>query len=169
MIVVTGAAGFIGSCLIEKLNSEGFKAIIAVDDFQENERNKDKYKNLENKTILNRVEREHFIEWLEKEHETVEFIFHLGARTDTTEFDTAIFDKLNLHYSQAVWKACCAYQIPLVYASSAATYGDGELGYDDHDDSLIPKLKPLNPYGISKNDFDIWALEQKEKPFFWAA
>jgi ADP-L-glycero-D-manno-heptose 6-epimerase len=97
----------------------------------------------------------------------VEFIFHIGARTDTTEFDKAIFDDLNVEYSKSVWNKCIQYQLPLVYASSAATYGLGELGYDDNE-SLIPQLKPLNPYGDSKNDFDIWALKQKEKPFFWA-
>jgi ADP-L-glycero-D-manno-heptose 6-epimerase len=163
MIVVTGAAGFIGSALIGKLNSEGFKIIIAVDDFSKTE----KLANLEGKTIKERVERSVFHTWLEANHEEVEFIFHIGARTDTTEFDVNIFNELNLHYSQQIWKACCAYQIPLVYASSAATYGLGELGYDDNE-AEIPNLKPLNPYGQSKQDFDVWALEQEEKPFFWA-
>jgi ADP-L-glycero-D-manno-heptose 6-epimerase len=163
MIVVTGAAGFIGSALIGKLNSEGFKVIIAVDDFSKRE----KLVNLEGKTIKERVERSVFHSWLEANHEEVEFIFHIGARTDTTEFDVNIFNELNLHYSQQIWKACCAYQIPLVYASSAATYGLGELGYDDNE-ADIPSLKPLNPYGQSKQDFDVWALEQDEKPFFWA-
>ncbi|MFY8035187.1 MAG: ADP-glyceromanno-heptose 6-epimerase [Flexibacteraceae bacterium] len=163
MIVVTGAAGFIGSALIGKLNSEGFKIIIAVDDFSKTE----KLVNLEGKTIKERVERSVFHSWLEANHEEVEFIFHIGARTDTTEFDVNIFNELNLHYSQQIWKACCAYQIPLVYASSAATYGLGELGYDDNE-AEIPNLKPLNPYGQSKQDFDVWALEQPEKPFFWA-
>ena len=163
MIVVTGAAGFIGSALIGKLNSEGFKIIIAVDDFSKTE----KHVNLEGKIIKERVERSVFHSWLEANHEEVEFIFHIGARTDTTEFDVNIFNELNLHYSQQIWKACCAYQIPLVYASSAATYGLGELGYDDNE-ADIPSLKPLNPYGQSKQDFDVWALEQDEKPFFWA-
>ena len=163
MIVVTGAAGFIGSALIGKLNSEGFKIIIAVDDFSKTE----KLVNLEGKIIKERVERSVFHSWLEANHEEVEFIFHIGARTDTTEFDVNIFNELNLHYSQQIWKACCAYQIPLVYASSAATYGLGELGYDDNE-ADIPSLKPLNPYGQSKQDFDVWALEQDEKPFFWA-
>jgi ADP-L-glycero-D-manno-heptose 6-epimerase len=154
MIVVTGAAGFIGSALIGKLNSEGFKIIIAVDDFSKTE----KHVNLEGKIIKERVERSVFHSWLEANHEEVEFIFHIGARTDTTEFDVNIFNELNLHYSQQIWKACCAYQIPLVYASSAATYGLGELGYDDNE-ADIPSLKPLNPYGQSKQDFDVWALE----------
>jgi len=163
MIVVTGAAGFIGSCLVRRLNDEGYKYIIAVDDFSQLE----KTPNLEGKEIREKVEREHFFEWLDKNHSEVEFIFHLGARTDTTEFDKNVFDKLNLNYSKEIWTRCIAYQIPLVYASSAATYGLGELGYED-DESLIPQLKPLNPYGESKNEFDKWALTQDQKPFFWA-
>jgi ADP-L-glycero-D-manno-heptose 6-epimerase len=163
MIAVTGAAGFIGSCLISRLNEDNFNYIIAVDNFSFPEKNK----NLEGKTILDKVEREDFFDWLDKNHETMEFIFHIGARTDTTEFNKEIFDHLNVEYSKKIWKACCKYQIPLVYASSAATYGLGEHGYDDNE-SLISYLKPLNPYGDSKNDFDIWALEQEEKPFFWA-
>jgi len=163
MIVVTGAAGFIGSCLIKRLNQDNFNYIIAVDHFSEGP----KKKNLEGKKIQEFVERDAFFPWLEKNQQFVEFIFHIGARTDTTEFDKSIFDKLNVEYSQKIWKACCDYQIPLVYASSAATYGLGEYGYKD-DEALIPKLKPLNPYGDSKNEFDIWALKQEVKPFFWA-
>ncbi len=168
MLIVTGASGFIGSCLIQRLNQENFNNIIAVDDFSQNIKNKGKEKNLVGKNIKEYVERDQFFVWLEKNHEEVEFIFHIGARTDTTEFNWQIFEDLNVSYSQKMWDCCCKYQIPLVYASSAATYGEGELGYSDMDDSIIPKLQPLNPYGKSKNDFDIWALEQKEKPLFWA-
>ena len=163
MIVVTGAAGFIGSCLITRLNQSRFNHIIAVDDFSKIE----KTPNLDGKKILERVERDAFFEWLDQAGDQVEFIFHIGARTDTTEFDKAIFDALNVNYSKTVWQKCIQYQIPLVYASSAATYGLGELGYED-DEALIPDLKPLNPYGDSKNEFDIWALGQPQKPFFWA-
>ncbi len=163
MIIVTGAAGFIGSCLISRLNADGFNYIIAVDDFSNQEKNL----NLAGKTIKESINREVFFDWLDQNHEDVEFIFHIGARTDTTEFDTAIFDKLNVQYSKEIWQRCYAYQIPLVYASSAATYGLGELGYEDSEE-VIPKLKPLNPYGESKNEFDKWALQQEEKPFFWA-
>ncbi|MDF5689814.1 ADP-glyceromanno-heptose 6-epimerase [Aquirufa aurantiipilula] len=163
MIIVTGAAGFIGSCLIQKLNELNFNYIIAVDDFSFEEKNK----NLIGKKIKERVERTQFFTWLDSNFREVEFIFHIGARTDTTEFDKAIFDDLNVQYSKDIWNRCVEYQIPLVYASSAATYGLGELGYDD-DESKIPGLKPLNPYGDSKNDFDIWALQQEKKPFFWA-
>ncbi|GAA4444928.1 ADP-glyceromanno-heptose 6-epimerase [Ravibacter arvi] len=163
MIVVTGAAGFIGSCLIKRLNEDGYRHVVAVDDFSKRE----KLINLEGKTIREKVDRRDFFDWLDRNSREVEFIFHIGARTDTTEFDRAIFDELNVNYSKEVWKRCIAGQIPLVYASSAATYGLGELGYRD-DETLIPQLHPLNPYGDSKNEFDIWALEQEEKPFFWA-
>ncbi len=97
----------------------------------------------------------------------VQFVFHLGARTDTTEFDKSIFDKLNLNYSKQMWQACVKHGLPLVYASSAATYGLGELGYMD-DETQVQNLQPLNPYGDSKNDFDIWAVQQQQKPYFWA-
>jgi ADP-L-glycero-D-manno-heptose 6-epimerase len=163
MIIVTGAAGFIGSCLIARLNELNFNYIIAVDDFSFPEKNK----NLEGKKIKDRVERTQLASWLDANYREVEFFFHIGARTDTTEFDKVIFDELNVNYSKMVWQKCIDYQIPLVYASSAATYGLGELGYDDNE-ADIPHLKPLNPYGDSKNDFDIWALQQEEKPFFWA-
>ena len=163
MIIVTGAAGFIGSCLIAKLNELNFNYIIAVDDFSNEEKNK----NLICKKIKERVERNDFFQWLDQNNREVEFLFHIGARTDTTEFNKEIFDTLNVNYSKHVWEACVKYQIPLVYASSAATYGLGELGYDDNENE-IHLLKPLNPYGDSKNDFDNWALKQEDKPFFWA-
>ncbi|MFC5408123.1 ADP-glyceromanno-heptose 6-epimerase [Larkinella bovis] len=163
MIIVTGATGFIGSCLISRLNQENFNAIIAVDDFSR----ADKLANLEGKRILERIDREQFFEWLDGNYHEIEFLFHIGARTDTTEFDRSIFEHLNVEYSKKIWAKCIEYQIPLVYASSAATYGLGELGYDDNE-SLIPQLKPLNPYGESKNEFDKWVLEQEKHPFFWA-
>ena len=163
MIIVTGAAGFIGSVMVGKLNNKGFTSIVPVDDFS----NPAKEKNLSNKAFKEKVDRNVFFLWLEKNHRDVEFIFHLGARTDTTEFDVRIFDELNFGYSKKIWKACTEYSIPLVYASSAATYGMGELGYNDNH-KIIPDLKPLNPYGVSKNEFDKWVLKQKEKPEFWA-
>jgi len=164
MIIVTGAAGFIGSALVGELLRQGWQDIVAVDDFSR----ADKAPNLADKNLSAKVDRKDFFAWLDANENQVQFIFHLGARTDTTEFDTTIFNELNLHYSQQMWKACVKYGIPLVYASSAATYGGGEHGYSDQDDRLPRLLKPLNPYGESKNDFDIWALEQAEKPFFWA-
>ncbi|HNA33459.1 MAG TPA: NAD-dependent epimerase/dehydratase family protein, partial [Flavobacteriales bacterium] len=164
MIIVTGAAGFIGSALVGELLRQGWADIVAVDDFS----HPDKAPNLEGKTLTARVDRMDFPSWLDANESRVQFIFHLGARTDTTLFDKAVFDELNIRYSQHVWDRCVRYGIPLVYASSAATYGDGTLGYGDTDDKLPYRLKPLNPYGDSKNDFDKWALEQERKPYFWA-
>jgi ADP-L-glycero-D-manno-heptose 6-epimerase len=127
----------------------------------------EKENNLLGKTISGKVPRSQFHAWLSDFAHEVEFVFHLGARTDTTEFNQDIFDELNLNFSKTVWEICTIHRIPLVYASSAATYGLGEFGYlDDHE--LPKKLKPLNPYGESKNDFDIWALEQTQTPPFWA-
>lgn len=163
MIIVTGAAGFIGSCFITRLNQDKFRHIIAVDDFGDEQKNK----NLEGKIIQEKVDREVFLDWLDTHYEDVEFCFHLGARTDTTEKNWDILEKLNLNFSKNIWNKCHQYQIPLVYASSAATYGLGENGYDDNE-SLVSSLKPLNLYGDSKNDFDIWALKQNNKPFYWA-
>lgn len=163
MIVVTGAAGFIGSCLVRKLNDERFFDVVVVDDFS----NAQKERNLEGKTFIKQVHRDDFAGWLTKNHRLVQFVFHIGARTDTTEMDVNIFNKLNLNYTKQVWEICSEYGLPLVYASSAATYGAGEHGYDD-DHKIVSKLKPLNPYGASKNDFDKWALKEKRVPYFWA-
>ena len=163
MIVITGAAGFISSCLVAHLNELGYKELVLVDDFSRLE----KKANYENKTFLKLVDRSNFISWLDDNQRFTQFVIHLGARTDTTEFNKDLFDELNLNYSKDVWNKCVEYSLPLIYASSAATYGLGEHGYEDNHE--IPKdLKPLNPYGDSKNDFDIWALKQEKKPFFWA-
>lgn len=163
MIIVTGAAGFIGSCLVSKLNQSGRTDLILVDDFSK----KEKEANLKDKSFSAKIERNVFNHWLIENANQVEFIFHIGARTDTTEFNKEIFDELNVNYTKMIWNFCVTNNIPLVYASSAATYGLGEFGYDDNHD-VIPNLKPLNPYGDSKNDFDIWALQQDKKPPFWA-
>src|SRR5450432_1121329 len=162
-IVVTGAAGFIGSCLVGFLNAKGFNNLIITDDFSR----LDKTPNLEEKKFIAKIERESFFDWLKENKPAINFIFHIGARTDTTEFDYSIHQHLNVEYSQKVWRYCTANKVPLVYASSAATYGDGQLGYSD-DHELPFKLKPLNAYGISKNEFDKWALKQTSTPPFWA-
>jgi ADP-L-glycero-D-manno-heptose 6-epimerase len=162
MIVITGAAGFIGSCLLSKLNSEGLTNILLVDNFSVEEKNR----NFTDKKFTKTLDRSEFIVWFEKNPEQVSFVYHIGARTDTTEFNIDIFNELNLNYTKSIWKLCTVNTIPLVYASSAATYGLGEFGYDD-DEEKIPLLKPLNPYGDSKNDFDKWAILQNETPPKW--
>ncbi len=163
MIVITGAAGFIGSNLISKLNSEGFKDLILVDDFSVGI----KEPNYSSKIFTKLIDRVKFSDWLKANQRFVQFVFHIGARTDTSELDVRIFNKLNLSYSKTIWEICTEYGIPLLYASSAATYGVGEYGYlDSHE--LVPLLRPLNPYAESKNDFDKWVLEQEKSPSFWA-
>ncbi|XZF14690.1 ADP-glyceromanno-heptose 6-epimerase [Chitinophagaceae bacterium MMS25-I14] len=162
-IVITGAAGFIGSYLAGTLNALGYERLILVDDFSSEK----KVHNYTGKKYLHKVHREQFFEWCERHPGTINYIFHLGARTDTTEMDYNVHKKWNLDYSKNIWELCTEQNIPLVYASSGATYGNGELGYSDRHD-IVSKLHPLNPYGQSKNDFDIWALEQKHMPPFWA-
>lgn len=162
MIVITGAAGFIGSCLISKFNSEGYNNLLLVDDFNKQE----KKLNYSAKKFSRLVQRNEFLTWFAQNPTEISFVLHIGARTDTTEFNVEIFNELNVNYSKEIWKICSENNIPLVYASSAATYGLGEFGYDD-DESRIESLKPLNPYGDSKNDFDKWALQQKSAPPQW--
>ena len=163
MIIVTGAAGFIGSVMAGRLIRDGMTDLVLVDDFAREV----KKANFRDKKCTALVGREEFLTWLDANHKAVDFVIHLGARTDTTEFDVGVFNRLNLNYSKSVWQACVKCDLPLIYASSAATYGSGEMGYkDDHE--LVKKLRPLNPYGYSKNDFDLWALQQETKPVFWA-
>ncbi len=163
VIVVTGAAGFIGSYLTGFLDRLGYDQLVLVDDFSV----ESKTENLAGKKFIHKVHREQFFEWQQAHPGLISYVFHLGARTDTTEMDYAVHKKWNLDYSIRMWELCTQNNIPLVYASSAATYGNGEYGYkDDHD--IASKLQPLNPYGVSKNEFDIWALAQKNTPPFWA-
>ncbi len=163
MIVVTGAAGFIGSVLAVKLLEADYRQIVLVDDF----RVEAKRPNHIHLPVTDRVDREAFPQWLDEHENQVQFVIHLGARTDTTEQDEEVLNALNFTYSQTVWHLCVKHGLPLLYASSAATYGDGILGYSDRHD-LVAQLRPLNPYGRSKNDFDAWALSQERKPYFWA-
>ncbi|HEY0895379.1 MAG TPA: NAD-dependent epimerase/dehydratase family protein, partial [Sphingobacteriaceae bacterium] len=117
MIIITGAAGFIGSCLIQKLNEEQFYDLILVDDFSNAEKNR----NFEGKRYSALVDRGEFHQWLMNNHLHVQFVFHIGARTDTTESNWDVLNQLNLEYSKSVWNICVEYGLPLVYASSAAT------------------------------------------------
>jgi ADP-L-glycero-D-manno-heptose 6-epimerase len=162
-ILITGAAGFIGSCLAGYLNELGYENLILVDDFGVEE----KRVNWEGKAYIAVVERQSLFFWLGEKEPVIDFVFHLGARTDTTEFDYAIHQELNVDFTKQIWNYCTIQNVPLVYASSAATYGAGELGYkDDHD--IIEQLHPLNPYGISKNEIDKWIIHQEDHPPFWA-
>lgn len=163
MIVVTGAAGFIGSNVIRGLNAKGYGDLVLVDDFSRPEREG----NYAGKSYTVLVDRGEFSTWLRMNHRFVQMIIHLGARTDTAESDWKVFLELNLEYSKTLFRGCVEFGLPLIYASSAATYGLGEHGYvDSHD--LVRQLRPLNPYGRSKNDFDLWVLREERKPFFWA-
>mmetsp|Transcript_13150 Transcript_13150/g.18611 ORF Transcript_13150/g.18611 Transcript_13150/m.18611 type:complete len:342 (+) Transcript_13150:76-1101(+) len=165
MIVITGAAGFIGSALAARLNEARFFDLVLVDDFSRD----DKRRNHRDLICSERVDRREFFDWLERNESQVHFIFHLGARTNTTEQDRSIFDELNVNFSKRIWNACVKCGLPLVYASSAATYGNGEYGYSD-DHACVNDLVPLNPYGESKNEFDKWALSQEKAgnaPYFW--
>ena len=166
MITITGAAGFIGSALAARLNAEGFQDLVLVDDFKARP---DKERNHKDRVCAQRVDRADFPAWLEANENQVQFVFHLGARTDTTEQDQALFDRLNFRYSQDIWRLCFRFGLPLVYASSAATYGGGEHGYSD-DHGIVNRLNPLNPYGESKQKFDQWALSEAQEdraPYFW--
>ncbi len=163
MIVVTGAAGFIGSYLVGKLNKAGYEDLILVDKFD------DPWKdlNLLKKKYRKFIDRDNFFQWLIKNSNDVEFIFHLGARTDTVGQEPDLYQQLNLIYTQRLWNICSEIQVPLLYASSAATYGNAEDGFSDSHRN-IQNLRPLNLYGWSKHDFDVWALKQVRTPPFWA-
>ncbi len=163
MIVVTGALGFIGSALLGELERRGYGELVAVDNFNDS----NKFQNIEGKNILQKIDRTEFISWLETNGNLVQFIFHIGARTKTNEFDWNVLNQLNVNYSKSIWNLCVQWNIPLVYASSAATYGNGEQGFSD-DPKTIHQLKPMNPYGESKHIFDLWMMEQTQTPPFWA-
>lgn len=162
-IMVTGAAGFIGSCMVALLNENGFENLLLVDKFSRN----DKERNYSDKKFAYLVEREDLFEWLNNNDFPISLVIHLGARTDTTEFDYSVLEELNVEYSKNIWNYCTINKIPLIYASSAATYGNGDAGYLDSRE-LLDELHPLNPYGESKNEFDKWAFKQENSPIAWA-
>lgn len=163
MIVITGVAGFIGSYLAGKLNQAGYNDLILVDRFDD----PSKDINLFRKKYKKFIDRDKFFKWLIKHSSDVDFIFHMGARTDTVGLEPELYQQLNLIYSQRLWNICSEIQVPLVYASSAATYGNGESGFSDTHINLS-SLRPLNLYGWSKHNFDVWALKQTRTPPFWA-
>lgn len=162
-LVITGAAGFIGSRFASFIAEKRGFPLVLVDRFGEE-------KKAFNESGLPsglKIDRDDFPEWLAEHASEVEAIFHLGARTDTTEMNFRVLDSLNLSYSKQLWEICSAHDIPFFYASSAATYGAGEYGFSD-DPKIIPQLKPLNPYGLSKQLFDIYVLESVKRPSRWA-
>jgi ADP-L-glycero-D-manno-heptose 6-epimerase len=160
-ILITGAAGFIASQMALLLNQQGFNHLYIVDDFSR----VDKKENYASLQFIELIEREKIQSFFERTIQ-IDFVIHLGARTDTTEMDYSIHEHLNLNYSKIIWAYCTQKNIPIIYASSAATYGNGEFGYDDNHE-VIEKLVPLNPYGVSKNEFDKFVIKETATPTNW--
>ena len=160
-ILITGAAGFIASCMASFLNQKGYTQLYLVDDF----RKESKTANHNNIQCIEKIQRDDISTFLERNIQ-IDYVIHFGARTDTTEMDYSIHEALNLSYSKIIWNYCTLKNIPLIYASSAATYGNGEYGYEDNH-TIVNQLQPLNPYGVSKNEFDKWALLQTITPLHW--
>ncbi len=163
MIIVTGAAGFIGSVLVSELNDRGREDLVLVDKFGR----EDRTSNLEGKKFISCIDRADLSAYLQVLETIPEAVFHIGARTDTAETSVELFQELNLEPSKLLWSYCTDNGIPFIYASSAATFGGGEHGYSD-DHEIVDSLKPLNPYGDSKQLFDQWVLSQQDCPPFWA-
>ena len=162
MILVTGAAGFIGSALVWKLNVECIDNIIIADKFCSGA----KWSNLRKRKFYDSIDRNELFGWLKSNAKELDIIIHMGACTDTTQENMDFLISNNYEESKRLWSICVQERIRLVYASSAATYGAGELGYKD-DIGLITELKPLSPYGWSKHLFDKWVLKQEIKPPQW--
>ena len=165
MIIVTGGAGFIGSALLWQLNSQGLNHLLVVDHLGTG----NKWQNLNKRAFHSFIHKNDLLAWLERgaDGTLIEGIFHLGASSSTTETDCDYLMSNNFDYSIKLWKYCTRNKIPFIYASSAATYGEGDLGFDD-DLLVVPKLRPLNPYGFSKQKFDHWVTMQTQTPPFWA-
>ncbi|MBL7665879.1 MAG: ADP-glyceromanno-heptose 6-epimerase [Bacteriovoracaceae bacterium] len=162
MIIVTGGAGFIGSALIYELNKLKIDNIIIVDRLHKDKR----WLNIRGLKYDTFIHADDFLSSNILDNSALKGVFHLGACSATTETDVDYLMKNNVEYSKKIFQACAEKNIPLVYASSAATYGSGEYGYDDSHE-VVSKLKPLNPYGYSKQFFDEWVLRQKRKPNKW--
>ncbi len=165
MYIVTGAAGFIGSCIVKKLNDEGIENILVVDRLESDQ----KWLNLRGVKFQEYIHADEFIQpdiLNSVFDEGVTQIYHMGACSSTTETDVDYFMKNNVEYSQILYRYCSQYDVPICYASSAATYGDGEHGFIDEEDDL-EKLQPLNPYGWSKQLMDEWVIKQLRRPSKW--
>jgi ADP-L-glycero-D-manno-heptose 6-epimerase len=164
-VLITGAAGFIGARYAEACAARG-ETLVSVDE-RRHFGARPEHRGIDFGEI---VDRDKLFDWLRARKPRLSAIVHMGAITDTTELDEEKLRRLNLEYSKSLWSHAAREGVPFVYASSAATYGAGELGYDD-DEKLIPRLKPLNPYGESKRLFDLWALEEEaagRKPPAWS-
>jgi len=162
MIILTGAAGFIASHLITPLTTDTQEKLVLSDDFTR----ADKFNNYLHKKVYKQIPRQELIDWLSRQDEPISCCLHLGARTDTTEFNREVFNVLNFQFTKNLWSFCAARNIPFIYASSAATYGKGEFGYSDANE-VTAQLKPLNPYAESKHAFDLWALQATQTPQHW--
>jgi len=159
MILVTGGAGFIGSNLLAGLEQSGAQDLVVCDRLGDD----DKWRNIAKRDLEDIIPPESLIGWFDSLHGQVECVFHLGAISATTETDADLILANNFHLSRALWDRCARYQIPLIYASSAATYGDGGDGFDDDSSrSALATLRPLNAYGWSKHLFDRWVARTVE-------
>jgi ADP-L-glycero-D-manno-heptose 6-epimerase len=167
MILVTGGAGFIGSNLVARLTREGRR--VSVNDSLGTE---DKWRNLARHPVDELVAPDDLVDFLHRRGDEIELVYHLGAITSTSETDADLLAATNVQLSQRLWRWCARHQIPFVYASSAATYGDGTRGFrDDDSDAVLAMLRPLNAYAWSKHAFDRWAVreaaEGRERPPLW--
>jgi ADP-L-glycero-D-manno-heptose 6-epimerase len=166
MIIVTGAAGFIGSCIVKKLNDMGRKDIIVVDRLE----NDDKWLNLRGLYFEEYIHADDFIQMDMLDNifanDYIEAVYHMGAISSTTERDMDLLMSNNLNYSKILFGMCAEYDVPYLYASSAATYGAGEKGYSDKHE-VVENLTPLNGYGWSKQLMDEWALRVPNTPEKW--
>lgn len=168
MIIVTGAAGMIGSAFVWKLNEMGEKDILIVDKL----RTEDKWLNIRKREYADWMDRDNLKEWLADEDNArqIKAVVHMGACSATTEKDGDFLMDNNYGYSKFLWDFCCKWQIKFIYASSAATYGMGELGYDDDvSPEELKKLMPLNKYGYSKKIFDDWVFKQINPEQYWTS
>ncbi len=169
MYVVTGGAGFIGSNLLAVMQARGLGPRVVIDRCDDPH----KTRNLAKRSLAHVVPPEETFAFLDRHAGDVKAVFHLGALTSTTERDVEKLNEVNVRLSRALWTWCARQQVPFVYASSAATYGGGEAGFDD-DDRLeaLARLKPLNPYGASKHAFDLWVAQDtaalNPRPPLWA-
>lgn len=163
MIILTGGAGFIGVNTLVGLNENGIDNILIVDDIGSSL----KWQYLVGQSFYDYVHKDALWDWLAANPGlNIEAVIHMGACSDTTEPDFDYFTENNIRYSQRLWRLCAERNIPLIYASSAATYGDGSLGFSD-DHAGLPALRPLNAYGFSKHHFDLWTLKQPAAPPRW--